>query len=70
MSSLHPERATPRNWRVVPRLIATLFGDIVRSNIRVARLILTEGGRAAARPSSRCRCSCAARPGWRCCRSS
>ena len=26
MSSLHPERATPRNWRVVPRLIATLFG--------------------------------------------
>ena len=43
MSSLHPERATPRNWRVVPRLIATLFGDIVRSNIRVARLILTQG---------------------------
>lgn len=43
MSALHPERATPRNWRVVPRLIWTLFWDIIRSNARVTRLLVTEG---------------------------
>lgn len=42
MTALHPERATPRNWRVVPRLLRILFVDIIRSNLRVAHLLLTE----------------------------
>lgn len=43
MAALHPETPTLRNWRVLPRLIRTLFFDIIRSNIAVTRLILTEG---------------------------
>lgn len=42
-SALHPVKPRVRRWRVVPQLIATLFWDIIRSNIAVARLLLTEG---------------------------
>ena len=42
-SALHPAKPRVRRWRVIPRLVATLFLDIVRSNIDVARLLLTEG---------------------------
>lgn len=43
MSSLHPERPRLRNWHLMPRLFWTLFVDIIRSNIAVTRLILSEG---------------------------
>lgn len=43
MSALHPASAHIRRWRVIPRLLAYLFVDIIRSNIEVTRLILTEG---------------------------
>lgn len=42
-SALHPAKPRVRRWRVIPRLVATLFWDIVQSNIHVARLLLTEG---------------------------
>ncbi|MTD98956.1 Na+/H+ antiporter subunit E [Paracoccus sp. YIM 132242] len=42
-SALHPAKPRVRRWRVIPRLAATLFRDIVQSNINVARLLLTEG---------------------------
>lgn len=42
-SALHPVRPRVRRWAVVPRLLLTLFRDIVRSNIAVTRLLLTEG---------------------------
>ncbi|MBK4216040.1 Na+/H+ antiporter subunit E [Paracoccus caeni] len=43
MAALHPERPRIRRWSVVPRLLWTLFMDVLRSNIAVTRLILTEG---------------------------
>lgn len=43
MSALHPASPRIRRWRVIPRLLAFLFADIIRSNIAVTRLILTEG---------------------------
>lgn len=42
-SALHPKRPRIRRWRVIPRLALTLFGDIIHSNIHIARLLLTEG---------------------------
>lgn len=42
-SALHPAKPRVRRWRVLPRLVATLFWDIMRSNIAIARLLLTEG---------------------------
>lgn len=43
MHALQPQTPRPRSLRVIPRLIATLFVDIIRSNIAVTRLLLTEG---------------------------
>lgn len=43
MAALQPERPRLRNWRLIPRLFWTLFVDIIRSNIAVTRLILSEG---------------------------
>lgn len=43
MAALHPATPHVRRWRVIPRLFATLVWDIVRSNVAVARLLLTEG---------------------------
>ena len=43
MAALHPAMPRVRRWRVVPRLIAILIWDIIRSNVAVARLLLTEG---------------------------
>lgn len=51
MAALHPETPALRNWRVIPRLFGTLFRDIIRSNIAVTRLILTEGWRSNRRSS-------------------
>ncbi|CAM3213457.1 Na+/H+ antiporter subunit E [Paracoccus nototheniae] len=43
MAALHPETPPLRNWRLMPRLAGRIFVDVIRSNIAVARLILTEG---------------------------
>lgn len=51
MAAVHPETPVLRNWRVIPRLFWTLFRDIIRSNIAVSRLILTEGWRSDRRSS-------------------
>ncbi|WP_347139070.1 Na+/H+ antiporter subunit E [Paracoccus sp. SSK6] len=42
-SALHPAKPRIGRWRTIPRLFVTLFMDIVRSNIAVTRLLLTEG---------------------------
>lgn len=42
-SALHSAKPRVRRWQAIPRLILTLFTDIVRSNIAVTRLLLTEG---------------------------
>ena len=42
-SALHPAKPRIRRWRVIPRMAVTLFRDIVRSNIHIAGLLLTEG---------------------------
>lgn len=42
-SALQPDRLRIGRWRAIPRLVLILFGDIVRSNIAVTRLLLTEG---------------------------
>ncbi len=43
MSALQPQDTRLRNWRLIPRLFWILFVDIIRSNIAVTRLIVTEG---------------------------
>lgn len=43
MSALQPAKARLRRWDLIPRFVATVFYDIVRSNIAVAQLILTGG---------------------------
>lgn len=43
MAALHPPSIRIRRWSVIPKLIWTLFFDILRSNADVARLILTDG---------------------------
>ncbi|WEF25239.1 Na+/H+ antiporter subunit E [Paracoccus sp. S3-43] len=42
-SALHSAKPRIRRWQAIPRLALTLFTDIVRSNIAVTRLLLTEG---------------------------
>ncbi len=42
-SALHSARPRIRRWGVIPRLIVTLFLDIIRSNVAITRLLLTEG---------------------------
>lgn len=50
MAALQPQSVPMRGWRVLPRLLWTVFLDVIRSNAAVTRLILTEGrsGRCAA----------------------
>lgn len=43
MHALHPGTPSLRRPGVILRLMATLFLDIIRSNIAVTRLLLTEG---------------------------
>ena len=43
MAALHPARPRVRRWGLLPKLVAVVLYDIVRSNIAVARLILREG---------------------------
>lgn len=42
MAALHPPSIRIRRWSVIPKLLWTLFLDIIRSNAAVARLILTD----------------------------
>lgn len=39
-SALQPERIEVRNWGAVPRLIAQLLWEVLRSNIAVASIVL------------------------------
>ncbi|MCG6112429.1 MAG: Na+/H+ antiporter subunit E [Paracoccus sp.] len=50
LHALQPQHIPLRGLRVLPRLVVTLFWDIIRSNIAVARLLLTE--RSGARTST------------------
>ena len=43
MAALHPAKPGIRRWSLLPKLVAIVFYDIVRSNIAVAWLILREG---------------------------
>ena len=40
MAALKPEKARIRSYRPIPRLFVTVSGDIIRSNIAVARIVL------------------------------
>ena len=50
MAALTPNKLYLRNWRVIPRLIWTVYLDIIRSNIAVTKLIL-QGKRSARQPA-------------------
>lgn len=41
--ALQPQRPPLRGLRVLPRLLVTIFLDVIRSNVAVARLLLVEG---------------------------
>ena len=43
MAALHPAKPRIRRWSLLPKLVAVVLYDIVRSNIAVAWLILREG---------------------------
>ena len=43
MAALHPARPRLRRWGLLVRLFFVVGGDIIRSNIAVARLILSNG---------------------------
>lgn len=43
MSALQPSRPRLRRWDLIPRFIAIVMYDIIRSNIAVAQLVLTRG---------------------------
>lgn len=43
MAALNPVKPTIRRWGLLPKLVAIVLHDIVRSNIAVARLIINEG---------------------------
>jgi multicomponent K+:H+ antiporter subunit E len=43
MAALQPAKPHLRRWDLVPQLVGTVLYDIVRSNVAVARLILTGG---------------------------
>lgn len=45
MAALGPAKPTIRRWMPLPKLIAIVLYDIIRSNIAVAGLILREGNR-------------------------
>ncbi len=45
MARLQPEKPRIRSFRPIPRLAATVFADIVRSNVAVARIVLLPGQR-------------------------
>ncbi len=40
LAALHPAKPRLRRWELIPRLIAIVLYDIVRSNIAVVRIIL------------------------------
>ena len=43
MSALQPTRPRLRRWDLIPRFVATVMYDIIRSNIAMPHLILTGG---------------------------
>lgn len=45
MAALNPAKPRIRRWSLLPKLIAIVLYDIIRSNIAVTRLILNEGSR-------------------------
>jgi len=45
MAALQPQKPKLRRWLLIPRLIAIVMVDILRSNIAVAALILRRGRR-------------------------
>jgi multicomponent K+:H+ antiporter subunit E len=45
MSALEPSKPRLRRWQLIPRLLGTVTLDILQSNIAVARIILSGGGR-------------------------
>ncbi len=40
LAALHPAKPRLRRWDLLPRLVAIVFVDIIRSNIAVTRIIL------------------------------
>ncbi len=48
MAALQPEKPRLKRWSRVPRLVLRVAGDIARSNIAVARIILSGHGQRAA----------------------
>lgn len=42
-SALQVARPQVRRWWAIPRLVRVVFADVLRSNIMVAQLLLTEG---------------------------
>lgn len=45
MAALQPSKPRLRRWRLIPRLMAMVAVDIIRSNAAVATLIVRRGGR-------------------------
>ncbi|HWK64716.1 MAG TPA: Na+/H+ antiporter subunit E [Rhizobiaceae bacterium] len=43
LAALNPVKPTIRRWSLLPKLIVIVLYDIIRSNIAVTRLILSEG---------------------------
>lgn len=43
MAALNPAKPRIRRWSLLPKLVAIVLYDIIRSNIAVAQLILREG---------------------------
>ena len=43
LAALRPAKPRLRRWDLIPRLILTVLGDIIRSNIAVAGIILSPG---------------------------
>src|SRR5690606_24059570 len=41
LAALQPARPRLRRWDLIPRLVAIVLADIIRSNIAVARIILS-----------------------------
>jgi len=50
LTALQPSRVRLRRWDLIPRLVLIVMYDILRSNVAVARLILS-GGRGSGRRS-------------------
>lgn len=45
MASLRPEPAGIRSFRPVPRFLADVLADVIRSNVAVAKIVLSPGRR-------------------------